>query len=308
MTSDVKGWEQFFTSAASFFPCVSRKSRSQYNTTGDHAALRGLAPTFLASVGCLPHARDERTCRPPHAAEGDTKPGLHLCREKLDTSTYVNTSAPTLGFRWHGNLLGNGPHEADQFPSNGDDDLLGLFALSHQLMIPCAEPDLGLPADGLHRLGAFLEPSLHLTTDVGRIPVRPGPLDQDTTRMGMARLGHTALLTPRPTGRFRGCQPELMHELSGCSQRVRAPSAATVVTATVHGTPRRAWRASTTGAKRQVLPCSWSASSRRPRRSVCAVTVRTSSCQTICCAGVGHTTSLSQRRGPGSSGLVLESG
>jgi hypothetical protein len=175
MTSNVKGWEQFLTSAASFLPCVSRKSRSPYNTTGDHAALRGLAPTFPASGGCLPHARDERTGRTPHAAEGDTKPGLRLCREQLDTSPYVNTSAPTLGLRWHGNLRGHGPHEADQFPSHGDDDLLGLFALSPQLTIPCAEPDLGLPADGLHRLGELLEPSLHLTTDVGRIPVRPGP-------------------------------------------------------------------------------------------------------------------------------------
>ena len=33
----------------------------------------------------------------------------------------------------------------------------------------------------------------------------------------------------------------------GFSKRVRSPSAATVVTATVHWTPRRAWRASTTG-------------------------------------------------------------
>ena len=38
----------------------------------------------------------------------------------------------------------------------------------------------------------------------------------------------------------------------GCSKRVRSPSAATVVTATVNWTPRRPWRASTTGASRQV--------------------------------------------------------
>ena len=33
--------------------------------------------------------------------------------------------------------------------------------------------------------------------------------------MGIARLGHTALLTPRPTGIFRGREPQIMHELSG---------------------------------------------------------------------------------------------
>ena len=45
-------------------------------TTVDHADIRGLVTTFLASVGCLPHSRDERTLRPLHAAEGYTKPGL----------------------------------------------------------------------------------------------------------------------------------------------------------------------------------------------------------------------------------------
>ena len=60
-------------------------------------------------------------------------------------------------------------------------------------------------------------------------------------------------------------------------QRVRSPSAATVVTATVHGTPRQAWSASTTGCKRQVCTCSRSACSRRGKRAVCSVTVWTSS-------------------------------
>src|SRR5215831_12772386 len=73
----------FFTSASCFFSLVYRKSRSQEETTVDHADIRGLAPTFLASVGCLPHSRDEHTLRPRNAAEGDTKPGLHCCRETL---------------------------------------------------------------------------------------------------------------------------------------------------------------------------------------------------------------------------------
>jgi hypothetical protein len=49
-------------------------------TTVNHAAIRGLATTFLASVGCLPHSRDERTLRPLNAAEGDATPGLCLFR------------------------------------------------------------------------------------------------------------------------------------------------------------------------------------------------------------------------------------
>jgi hypothetical protein len=80
MTSDVKGWEQLFYVRSIFFPLLYRKSRSQEDTTVDHAASRGLAPTFLASVGCLPQSRDERTLRPHNAAEGYTTPGLRLFR------------------------------------------------------------------------------------------------------------------------------------------------------------------------------------------------------------------------------------
>ena len=33
--------------------------------------------------------------------------------------------------------------------------------------------------------------------------------------MSIARLGHAALLTLPPTGIFRGCEPQVIHELSG---------------------------------------------------------------------------------------------
>src|SRR5712691_2176692 len=72
---------------------LSRQSRSQEDTTVAPAASRGLAPTFLASVGCLPHARDERPWRPLHAAAGDPTLGLRLCRERVETSQ-VGTSTP----------------------------------------------------------------------------------------------------------------------------------------------------------------------------------------------------------------------
>jgi len=40
-----------------FVASVHRQRRSQPEATGDPAALRGLAPTFLASVGCRPLSR-----------------------------------------------------------------------------------------------------------------------------------------------------------------------------------------------------------------------------------------------------------
>ena len=81
---------------------------------------------------------------------------------------------------------------------------MGMFAFGQQVAIPLAEPNLGLAADGLDRGGELFQAPLEMTTDCGRIPVGPGPCDQGTTGMGMARLSNTALLTPRPTGIFRG--------------------------------------------------------------------------------------------------------
>src|ERR671923_161583 len=54
---------------------VHRKSRSQSETTVHPADLRGLAPTLLASVGCLPRSRHEGLFQPLNAVEGCTKTG-----------------------------------------------------------------------------------------------------------------------------------------------------------------------------------------------------------------------------------------
>jgi hypothetical protein len=80
MTSKVKSGLPIF---CIFFVRLSsghRKSRSQEETTVDHAAIRGLAPTFRGSVGCLPLSRPEGLLQPLHALEGYTTSGLRLCR------------------------------------------------------------------------------------------------------------------------------------------------------------------------------------------------------------------------------------
>src|SRR4029453_2727813 len=122
---------------------------------------------------------------------------------------------PALCLRSHSNLLGNGPHKGTQFPGNGDHDLIGIFAFGHQVAIPFAEPYLGFPADRLDRWGELFQTQLEVTTDLGRIPIRPGAFDQSMTRMRIPSLGNAALLTTPPTGIFRGCEPEIIHELSG---------------------------------------------------------------------------------------------
>jgi hypothetical protein len=64
---------------------VSQKRRRQSETTGDPAAIRGLAPTCLAAVGGRPRARDESPQGSLHAVEGYTEPGRRLCQCPLKT-------------------------------------------------------------------------------------------------------------------------------------------------------------------------------------------------------------------------------
>jgi len=52
--------------------------------------------------------------------------------------------------------------------------------------IAFAEPDLGLPTDGLDRGGELFQTQLEVPTDSGRILVGPGPFDQGTPGMGIA--------------------------------------------------------------------------------------------------------------------------
>ena len=84
MTANVKSWVKILVRWSSFcWPCgdgVYRKSRSQEYATVDRAALRGLGPTFLASVGCLPLSRHEGFLQPLHAVEGYPTPGRRLFR------------------------------------------------------------------------------------------------------------------------------------------------------------------------------------------------------------------------------------
>ena len=92
---------------------------------------------------------------------------------------------------------------------------MGMVACGDQGALACAEPDLGLPADGLDRGGELCQAQVPVATDCGRLPVGPRAFDESTTRRRMARLGHAAWLTPPPTGICRGCEPQGMHALSG---------------------------------------------------------------------------------------------
>jgi hypothetical protein len=112
-------------------------------------------------------------------------------------------------------LLGKRPHEGTPCSGHGDPDLMRLFTCGQPLAIPLAKPDLGLPTDGLDGLWELCQTPWQVTTDFRWIPVCPGAFHQGTTCVGMACLGHAALLTPCPTRICRRRQPQIMQKRSG---------------------------------------------------------------------------------------------
>jgi hypothetical protein len=99
--------------------CVHWKSRSQEDTTVDHAALRGLGTPFRGSVGGLPRSRLEG-CLPPHnAVAGCPTPGLRLFRCPVKAEGARVRTFHGLGLGRQGALLGHGPPKRTQCPGAG---------------------------------------------------------------------------------------------------------------------------------------------------------------------------------------------
>jgi hypothetical protein len=81
MTSDVKGCQQiFFRSSSYFFPqCIGKAGASTRRRLILLLSVGWVPPSLRPSGACL--TRGSRILdKPPHAAEGDTKPGLRLFR------------------------------------------------------------------------------------------------------------------------------------------------------------------------------------------------------------------------------------
>ena len=110
-------------------------------------------------------------------------------------------------------LPGDGPDEGGQFASDGDGDLVLVFALVDQGAITLAEPDLCLPADVLDGRAEFFESDLQLSADLGRIAIGPGAFDEVSAGMTVAGLGDATLAALCATGVFGRCEAEVGHEL-----------------------------------------------------------------------------------------------
>src|SRR5262245_52663237 len=196
--------------ACCFFPFVPRQSRSQAYATVAPAALRGLAPTFLASVGCRPLSRLEpphtslRTLPrgTPHRGCVSTEARGYLSRSRAQAATGL----PGCGCAW--TLCGHGPQESRACTRHRDGDDGRRCAAGSQGAGTVAQPDVGLPAAVLDARGLFVESSWPMAARLGGRAVGPGAFHECPSGLGGARWGDRALVAALPGGLGRWAQPQ----------------------------------------------------------------------------------------------------
>ena len=188
-------------------------------TTVDHADIRGLAPTFLVSVRCLPRSRNEdfHLFTPSRVAPyrgGLSSKGLApLTLTRCGTRDAGTRQPPSLGS--HGDLLGHGPQKRAQLPGHRHPNLMRMFPPCAELPRALTQADLGLPTHVLDRLGELFEAAWQVSTDLSRGARGPGPCHQRTTGMALPSLRDASLASARATGIFRRRQAQRRHEVSG---------------------------------------------------------------------------------------------
>jgi hypothetical protein len=82
------------------------------------------------------------------------------------------------------------------------------------LSVALTQPALGLPAAVLDHLGWCCPSPVPMSTDGGRLPLGPGPCDQDASGMGVSGLGDGTLPALVTRGRGRGDQAQAFHPLA----------------------------------------------------------------------------------------------
>jgi hypothetical protein len=203
------------------FTFAHEKRRSQEETTVDPAALRGVGTPFLASVGCLPPSRDEYPRR-----VSERRRGLHRTGA-ASLLMHIGTPAPGVAYKdgvaktvlgslqGDGNLLGHGPHEADERPCDGPGHAMGVFALGSQASGALTPSDVRLPTDVLHHLGLVCEAPWPLAAPLRGRARRPGAFDQGAAGMGMASFCHPSLWAPLARGICGRDSPQALHQCAG---------------------------------------------------------------------------------------------
>src|SRR2546425_1250055 len=101
---------------------------------------------------------------------------------------FASSLSYAVGLRRRRDRPGNGPGEGRHLRRNGDDDLVHVFAAGAQQPVPLAQPQLGLPRNGLHLRGHVFQTELEMSAHLRVVPIGPRPLDEGPPRVTVSRL------------------------------------------------------------------------------------------------------------------------
>lgn len=104
-------------------------------------------------------------------------------------------------------LLGDGPHEGNQFTRDGRNHQVAMLAPRQQSLAALAQSNLGLPGNRANLLGQLLLAHLNLTGNARRMAVGPRGLHVRPPCMGVAGLGDAPLTSSVPAGVLAGPPP-----------------------------------------------------------------------------------------------------
>ena len=194
MTSDVKSGQQIFLGLHDVFCplCIGRAGASKTRRLILLISVGWLPPSLHPSGACL--GLGSRVCCSlitptrvaPHwgcaSADGGSKRWHTRCRAKR--------CSRSLG--GHRPLVRHGPHQGTQFPGDGHDDPMRVFAACAQVSLAFAQPHLRFPTDVLEGFGQLFHAQLKMPADFGGVPVGPSAFDEGAARMGVAN----ATVTP----------------------------------------------------------------------------------------------------------------
>ena len=149
---------------------------------------------------------------------------MHLGTPSPWVSYKDGVSKTVFGFlQGDGNLLGNGPHEADELPCDGHGHDIGVCALGYQASGALTQSDWRLPTDVLNHCGLVFEAQWQLAAHLRGRAIRPGAFDQDAAGMGMASLCHPSLVAPLASGIFGRDSPQALHQCAGVLKAGHVP-------------------------------------------------------------------------------------
>ena len=180
----------------------------------------GWVPPYLPPSGACLHLGPSLPGRSLNAAEGLATGAPSLFIPIGPPSPFGCSEAMLAQAVWrnlHGqrDLLGNGPHKADQLPGDGHGHDMRVFALGPQALVAFAEPDLRLPTDVLHAFGLVFETQLQLAADLSRDSGMPTRLRRARVAHGCCQFWSWLLADAVGRGMFGRHQTQEFHQSAG---------------------------------------------------------------------------------------------